>query len=176
MLASVALILSQSLLKKGIIGYDGYKKIKGVKFSAAVDGSSLPISIFIAPANINDSKLYFPVMERFKIKLPRGRPVTRPDIIIADAGFDTKKIREHNRRRGIRSVIPINPRNRKKNRIRRPIKFDKELFKKGSSIERFFSRIEAYKKIYPRYERREDSYLGLAQLACALIIWEEVSG
>lgn len=40
------------------------------------------------------------------------------------------------------------------------------------SIERFFSRIETYKKIYPRYERREDSYLGLAQLACALIIWD----
>lgn len=176
MLAFVALILNQSLLKKGIIGYDGHKKIKGIKLSASVDDSSLPISIFIAPANINDSKLYFPVMDKFKIKLHRGRPVTRPGTVIADAGFDTKKIREHNRRRGIKSVIPINPRNRKKNRIGRPIKFDKELFKKRSSIERFFSRIEAYKKIYPRYEHREDSYLGLVELACALIIWEKVSG
>jgi transposase len=176
MLAFAALILNQSLLKKGVIGYDGHKKIKGIKLSAAVDDSSLPISIFIAPANINDSKLYFPVMDRFKIKLPRGRPVTRPRVIIADAGFDTKKIREHNRRRGIKSVVPINPRNKKKNRIGRPIKFDKELFKKRSSIERFFSRIEAYKKVYPRYERREDSYLGLVQMTCAFIIWEEVSG
>lgn len=176
MSAYAALILSRSLLKKGIIGYDGHKKIKGIKLSAAVDDSSLPISIFIAPANINDSRLYFPVMDRFKIKSTHGRAITRPGIIIADAGFDTKKIREYNRRRGIKSVIPINPRNKKKNRSGRPIKFDKELFKKRSSIERFFSRIEAYKKIYPRYEHREDSYLGLTQLACALIIWEAVSG
>jgi transposase len=176
MLAFVALILNQSLLKKGRIGYDGHKKIKGVKLSAAVNDSSLPISVFIAPANINDSKLYFPFMDRFKIKLSHGGPVTRPGTVIADAGFDTKKIRNYNRSRGIKTVIPINPRNRKKNRIGRPIKFDKELFKKRSSIERFFSRIEAYKKIYPRYERREDSYLGIVQLACALIIWEEVSG
>jgi transposase len=55
-----------------------------------------------------------------------------------------------------------------------PIEFDKELFKKRSSIERFFSHIEAYKKTYPRHERREDSYLGLTQMACALIIWEKV--
>jgi len=57
-----------------------------------------------------------------------------------------------------------------------PTEFDKELFKKRSSTERFFSRIEAYKKIYPRYERKEESYLGLVQLMCALIIWEGVSG
>ncbi len=175
-MASAALIPNQYLLKKGIIGYDGHKKIKGVKLSAAVDDSGLPISIFIAPANINDSKLYFPVMDKFEIKLSYGGALTRPEIIIADAGFDTKKIREYNLRKGIRSVIPINPRNKKKNRIEKPIEFDKKLFKKRSSIERFFSRIEAYKKIYPRYERKEESYLGLIELACALIIWEEVSG
>lgn len=143
MLAFVASILNPSLLKKGSIGYDGHKKIKGVKLSAAVDDLSLPISIFIAPANINDSKLYFPVMDGFKLKLSYGGPITRPRTVIADASFDTKKIRKYNRRRGIKSVIPVNPRNKKKNRIGRPIKFDKELFKKRNSIERFFSRIEA---------------------------------
>ncbi len=147
------MILNQSQLKKGIIGYDGHKKIKGVKLSAAVDDSGLPISIFIAPANINDSRLYFPVIDRFEIKLSYGGAITQPEIIIADAAFDTKKIREYNLRRGIKSVIPVNPRNRKKNRIEMPTEFDKELFKKRSSIERFFSRIEAYKKIYPGYER-----------------------
>jgi len=176
MLVFAALIPSQFLQKKGKIGYDGHKKIKGVKLGAAVNDSELPISVFIAPANINDSKFYFPIMDGFKIKLSHGRPITRPGTVIADASFDTKDIRRYNQRRRIKTVIPVNVRNRKKKKVGRPIKFDKELFEKRSSIERFFSRIEAYKKIYPRHERREDSYLGLVQMACAFIIWEEVSG
>jgi transposase len=38
-------------------------------------------------------------------------------------------------------------------------------------IERFFSWIEAYRKIYPRYERLENSYLGLVTLACTMMIF-----
>ncbi len=170
------MILNQFLQKKGEIGYDGHKKIKGIKFGAAVNDFELPVSVFIAPANTNDSQLYFPIMDRFKIKLSNGKAITRPKVVIADAEFDTKKIRKYNRKRGIKSVIPINIRNKKKNKVGRPIKFDKELFMKRSAIERFFSRIEAYRKIYPRYERREDSYLGLMHMACAFVIWEEVSG
>jgi transposase len=112
-----------------------------VKLSAVVDDSGLPISIFIAPANINDSRLYFPVMDRFEIKLEHGEAITRPEVIIADASFDTKKIREYNLKSGIKSVIPVNPRNRKKSIVEMSTEFDKEIFKKRSSIERFFSRI-----------------------------------
>jgi transposase len=176
MLIFAALIPNRFLQKKGNIGYDGHKKIKGVKLGAAVNDSGLPISVFIAPANTNDSKFYFPIMDGFKIISSHGRARTRPKTVIADASFDTKEIRRYNRRRRIKTVIPVNVRNKKKNKVGRPINFDKVLFKKRSSVERFFSRIEAYKKIYPRHERREDSYLGLVQMACAFIIWEEVSG
>ena len=170
------MIPSQFLQKKGKIGFDGHKKIKGVKLGAAVNDSDLPISIFIAPANTNDSKFYFPIMNGFEIKLSYGEAITKPEVVIADGSFDTKEIREYNQRRGIKSVIPVNVRNRKKKDVREDVEFDKELFKNRSSIERFFSQIEAYRKIYPRHERREDSYLGLVQIACALIIWEKVSG
>ncbi|AKB31748.1 putative IS1648 transposase [Methanosarcina siciliae HI350] len=36
--------------------------------------------------------------------------------------YDTAKIRKYNRRRGIKSNIPVNKRNRKKKKIGRPIK------------------------------------------------------
>lgn len=58
--------------------------------------------------------------------------MTRPKVITADTCFDTKYIRESNSKRGIKSVIPINPRNKKKNNVGRPIKFDKEIYKKRS--------------------------------------------
>ena len=44
----------------------------------------------------------------------------------ADEMYDTAKIRKYNRRRRIKSNIPVNKRNRKKKERGRPIKVDKE--------------------------------------------------
>lgn len=131
----------------------------------------LPLSIFISPANIHDSKLYLPTIENVRIILPVGAPITRPKLINADAAFDTKDIRSYNKRRGIKNNISVNKRNRKKKKRGRPIKLDKYIYKDRSAVERFFSWIEAYKKVSPRYERLEHSYLGLVTLSCSLMLW-----
>jgi transposase len=105
------------------------------------------------------------------IKLPRGAPITRPKLVNADAAYDSTDIREYNRKRGIKSNIPVNPRNCKKKKRGRPKKLDKDIYKGRSAVERFFSWIEAYKKILPRYERLEDSYLGLVTLSSIVMLW-----
>lgn len=165
------MIPNQSKQKKGEIGYDGNKKIKGIKISALNEKSGLPLSIFISPANIHDSKLYLPTIEKVRIKLSVGAPITRPRLINADAAYDSKDIQNYNRRRGIKSNIPVNPRNRKKRKRGRPIKLDEDIYKGRYAVERFFSWIEAFKKVTPRHERLEHSYLGLVTLACNLMLW-----
>jgi len=145
--------------------------VKGIKISTIVDANGRPISTIVAPANMHDSKLYQPTIEGFRIKIGTGRPITRPIIIVADAAFDSDEIRQQNRKRGIKSNIAINKRNQNKNKPGRPKKFNHEQYKKRSAIERFFSWIESYKKIFPRYEVREESYLGLIQLACVMMLW-----
>jgi hypothetical protein len=59
-----------------------------------------------------------------------GRPVNRPSKVTADAMYDTAKIRKYNRRRGIKSNIPVNTRNLKQKKRGRPIKLDQEEYKK----------------------------------------------
>jgi hypothetical protein len=88
--------------------------------------------------------------------------------VTADAIYDTNEIREYNRKRGIKSNIPVNARNRKKKKRGRPIKVDWNEFKKKSTIERFFSWIESYKKVFPKYEVKEISYLGVVMLAAIM--------
>jgi hypothetical protein len=88
--------------------------------------------------------------------------------VTADAIYDTNEIREYNRKRGIKSNIPVNVRNRKKKKRGRPIKVDWNEFKKKSTIERFFSWIESYKKVFPKYEVKEISYLGVVMLAAIM--------
>ncbi len=92
-------------------------------------------------------------------------------MVIGDKSFDTEEIRRYNLKHKIKTLIPVNPRNRKNKKIGRPRRFDEEIYKKRSAVERFNSWIEANKKVYPRYERLEISYLGLIQLACAMMIW-----
>ena len=126
----------------------------------------LPLACTVSPANIHDFQLYEPTLEAFEIPEVQDRP----SIISADAAYDTLEIRQYNRKRGIKSNIPVNRRTRKYPKRWRPVWFDPELYKKCSTIERFFSWIEAFKKITPRYECYEHSFLGLICLACVVMI------
>ncbi len=159
------------LQKKGKIDYDGNKKIKGIKLRVITEKNGLPIALFTAPANYHDSRLYLPTILGIKIKLSAGMPIIKPRMINADSAYDTKEIREYNRMKGIITNIPVNKRNRKKTRKGRPLGFDKIEYAGRNVIERFFSWIEASKKIYPRNECLEQSYLGLVMLACGLVLW-----
>ncbi|MDN7013856.1 IS5 family transposase [Methanoculleus sp. FWC-SCC3] len=134
--------------------------------STLVDRNGLPLACAVAPANVHDSRLYEPTLEAFEIPEAPDRPV----IISADAAYDAQKIRQYNRNRGIKSNIPVNRRSREQPKRGRPFWFDPELYKKRSAVERFFSWIEAFKKIVPRYERYEYSFMGLIHLACSVMI------
>lgn len=102
--------------------------------------------------------------------MPIGRPITCPELINADAAYDSKDIHEYNRARKIKTNIPINKRNHKYPKRGRPIKLDKDIYKNRNVIERFFSWIESYKKVFPRYERLEIFYADMATLACVMVL------
>ncbi|MBA7486395.1 hypothetical protein ES707_21954 [subsurface metagenome] len=140
--------------------------MNGSKLSALVDQNGLPLACTLSPANTHDSQLYSPTIEAFEIPGAEERPA----IISADAAYDAREIRQYNRNRGIKSNIPVNRRNRRHPKRGRPILFDPEVYKKRTAVERFFSWIEVFKKIVPRYERYEHSFLGLIHLACVVMI------
>jgi transposase len=109
------------------------------------------------------------IIENVKIKLSVGGPITRPNLVNFDATFGSKDIRDYNRRREIKSNIPVNPRNIKRKKMGKSRKLDKDIYKCRYAVERFFSWIEGYKKLSKRYERLENSYFGLVTLACSLM-------
>ncbi len=90
------MIPNQLKQKKGDIGYDGNKKVKGNKISSITEKKGLQIIISIYPDNIHDSKLYLPTIENVRIKLPIGAPITRPELINGDSAYDAKDIRNYN--------------------------------------------------------------------------------
>ena len=155
-----------SALKGGTTGFDGFKKVKGGMVSVLVNQTGAHLTCTVFPANMHDTQAYKPTLDAFTIPEASKSPAT----ISADAAYDARNIRQYNRNRGIRSNIPANRRFRRLQN-ERSFWFDQELYKERNAIERFFGWIEALKKITPRYERYETSFLGLIHLACAIMIW-----
>jgi hypothetical protein len=72
-------------------------------------------------------------MSRLRVPRRRGRPRTRPDVVLADKAYPSRAIRGHLRKRGIRAVIPVpadqqGHRPRRGSRGGRPPAFDRETY------------------------------------------------
>ncbi len=145
--------------------------MKGSKISLLVDKDGLPLSVALFPANIHDSKTYKPTIEGFKVNREAGRPITRPESINCDSAYDSEEIRSYNRRRGIKSNIPVNERNRKNKKRGRPKRLKQLNYKFRRSVERAFAWLTSFKRLALRYEIEERSFIGLLHLAASLILW-----
>ena len=104
-----------------------------------------------------------------------GRPRTRPDHVLADKAYTSRKNRGYLRRRGIRHTIPerLDQQRHRKNRGSRggrPTGFDSERYKKRNTVERAINRLKGFRAVATRYEKRAYIYLGTVTLA-ALVIW-----
>ena len=105
----------------------------------------------------------------------RRTPTTRPDRVLADKAYSTRKIRDALRRRGIKVTIP-EPSNQVAGRKSRganggrPPKFDKEIYKTRNTVERAINRLRGYRAVATRYDKREFVYKGTIDVA-SIGIW-----
>ena len=124
----------------------------------------------------HDSKKFIDVVDNIKINIKRGRPRTRPDEVVADAAYDDIKVRKYLRKRHILSNISANKHNRKKLKVGRPTRMEKESYKTNRScVEKFNSWIKTkFRRITVRYERLESCFMGFLNIACFLICWKKM--
>jgi len=111
------------------------------------------------------------VVKGIRIKLPKGRPRTRPEELLADSAYDTKEIRNYLRNRGIQSNIPGNRRNTKTPGPGRPTRFEDRSYKDRGAVERFFAWLLSFKRIIIRHERLVKTYQAFINIASILILW-----
>ncbi|MEM1514752.1 MAG: transposase [Candidatus Bathyarchaeia archaeon] len=75
-----------------MVGYDGYKHIKGTKIHAVVSPESLPLSVQAGPGDEHDSKHFIKLLEDVRVKHGRGRPRSRPKEVIGDSAYDARRL------------------------------------------------------------------------------------
>jgi transposase len=146
------------------------------KIHLVADSRCRPIARVTTAGQRHDSVAFTAVMADISIKRSRGgRPRTRPDRVLADKAYSSKKIRNTLRCRGIKATIPepstqIAGRVSRGSKGGRPPKFDKQIYKTRNTVERAINRLRGYRAVATRYDKREFVYKGTIDVA-SIGIW-----
>ncbi|MGW6268767.1 IS5 family transposase [Streptomyces sp. NPDC055060] len=145
------------------------------KIHLAADGRCRPLAFVLTAGQAGDAPAFTDVMSRLRVPRRRGRPRTRPDMVLADKAYSSRAIRDHLRKRGIQTVIPI-PADQLRHRQRRgsdggrPPAFDREAYKQRNTVERCINRLKQWRGIATRYEKTATIYLAGLHIA-GIFLW-----
>ncbi|MFD9169528.1 IS5 family transposase [Streptomyces diastaticus] len=145
------------------------------KIHLAADARCRPLAFVLTAGQAGDAPAFPEVMARLRVPRRRGRPRTRPDVVLADKAYSSRAIRAHLRKRGIRAVIPV-PADQRRHRLRRgsrggrPPAFDRETYKQRNTVERCINRLKQWRGIATRYDKTATIYLAGLHIA-GIFLW-----
>ena len=124
----------------------------------------MPIGLEVAGANINDFKL----LEQTIASIPIERPeptAERPQGLCLDKGYDYPEVYELVAEFGFTAHV------RARGEEAKAIKREAGFRARRWVVERTHSRLNRFRRILIRWEKRADTYLAMLHLACALLTW-----
>ena len=92
-----------------------------------------------------------------------GRPRRKPDLVLADRGYDHDKYRRILRARGIAHRI-----------ARRGTAHGSGIGRQRWVVERGFAHLHNFRRLRTRYERNPEVHLAFLTLACAILCWRRL--
>jgi transposase len=124
------------------------------------DRHGLPVAVHVASASPHETRLVDATLAaRFLRELP-----TR---LIGDIAYDSDRLDQHLATRyHIELIAPPNPWRRTVTQDRRPLRRARRRWK----IERLFAWYHNFRRVVVRWERHSDNFLGMIQLASAIIL------
>ena len=88
----------------------------------------------------------------------------RPDVVIADKGYDQKALVEKIESRGAQAVIPTQ-KDRKEQRA-----VDPHLYREWNLCERFWHKVKQYRRVATRYEKKAVNFLAFVKVAAIMVM------
>jgi len=134
----------------------------GTKKSLLTDAAGGPLSIVIAPANVNDHKLLEETIEAIVVERPKPTPRKKQNLCL-DKGYDNQPSREVVKKHGYRDHI------RRIGEEKSDEKGEKKHPARRYVVERTISWLSKCRGLLVRYERKSENYLAQLQFACALL-------
>jgi transposase len=137
----------------------------GSKRHVLVDGRGAPLAIRLTPANRHDSKECLPLLDAVPslVGPAGGRPRQRPEIVLGDAAYGTLANRSGVIARGIRPWLSW-----------RGEGHGSGLGRWRWVVEDVMQRLNRFRRLRVRYERRADIHQAFLWLACTVIVWQKL--
>ena len=131
----------------------------GSKHHLICDGGGIPLKVITTGGNVNDVSTACDLVDSIPPVAGRpGRPRHRPDVLLADKGYDSDRLRRELARRRIVPVISY-----------RGTKGIQGLGKLRYVVEQTLALLHQFKRLAVRWEHHLDLHDALVSLACALI-------
>lgn len=122
----------------------------------------MPLATTLTGGNRNDITQLIPLVDAVPpVRGRRGRPRRRPQVLVADRGYDHDKYRDALQKRGIRPLI--SRRGTRDNN--QPVRW---------VVEQTLALLHQFRRLATRWERRTDIHHGFLALACGLITWRRL--
>ncbi|EFL20310.1 IS4 family transposase [Streptomyces himastatinicus ATCC 53653] len=144
------------------------------KIHLAADRRCRPMALLLTAGQAADSPQFIPVLSKVRVRLPVGRPRTRPAAVAGDKAYSSRANRAHLRKRRIKAVIPEKKdqaanRRKKGSRGGRPVTHNADLYRDRNTVERAINRLKDWRGIATRYDKTSESYLAGLHLRAATI-------
>lgn len=135
----------------------------GTKINLATEGNGLPIGVTIERGNCHDSRLFLPLLDNLQQQIAQDRN----HYLHTDKGYFSA----NNKSEAIaRNYTPKMARKNKRNKTREICEKDKNRW----VVERTFSWISRFRRIFTRYEKLKSTFLSLTQFAFQIIIFKKI--
>ena len=151
----------------------------GTKRHILTDKNGIPLSAVISPANTHDINLVIDVVDNAVIKRKKGEGRrTRRQHLCLDKGYNSVQEEQELIKQGYLLHIPIKKKKKKmmmmSNEEAKIIPFRKKYSPKRWVVERTNSWHNRFRKLFTRYEKKAENYLGLIQFSCCIIIYRKI--
>ena len=131
------------------------------KLHLVSDGNGLPLAVHVTAGQRSEAAQFETTCAL--VEAPR-----RPRRLVADRGYDAKRIRTWLRERRIRAVIPerkLAPGQKRRRRGRPPV-LENDQYRRRNAIERLVGFLKEHRSLATRYDKLAASFLAMVKLAC----------
>jgi len=155
----------------------------GTKRHILTDKQGIPLSAVISSANTHDIKLVTDVIDNVVIRRPsskyknKKRRIRIQEHLCLDKGYNSKHKEQELIKRGYILHIPLKKKKKCTNNekdVTRSILNVKKYSPKRWVVERTNSWHNRFRKLFTRYEKKSENYLGLVQFSCCIIIYRKI--
>ncbi|GAA0466147.1 IS5 family transposase [Streptomyces olivaceiscleroticus] len=136
----------------------------GSKHHLITDATGIPLAATLTGGNRNDVTQLIPLLQAVPpVRGKRGRPRRRPDVVLADRGYDHDKYRRLVWVLGVKPLI-----------ARRGTEHGSGLGIQRWVAERAFAHVHWFRHLRIRWEIRDDIHEAFLALGCALSCWRRL--